>query len=709
MSSLRDLYVSIEFDGVGLNTLTNIDNAIDEIENNLTQMGATVNDATQELNQLGNVGSSAMNEITTESQQAENAVEDTGEAAEGAGDSFQNFKTMALGAIAAVGLAVGGLITSIGGIAAEMETAFDRLGAKTGTTGAELKELEGVARGVFNNAFGESIGEVTDNVAVMRSMFSDLNKDELQGLTEGAYTISDLWGAEVKEVGKTIKTMTATFDDLSNADAMDMITTALQKTGDYSDDLLDTFNEYSTQFKALGYDAEGFTATLIAGAESGAFNFDKLADAAKEGFLLMGEGSDDTRDALKSMGLDANQIIEGINMGGDDAQKAFMAVSTAIGTIKDPAKQAEAALAAFGTPLEDLGPQFRTFFSSVNQDLGEFQGATTAAGIAAYDNFSSRMTSAWRTMKDEMATAFAENGGAELLGAIATKAEELIPKVKDLATDAINFANSVRDNWPAIENTVVGLGVAVGSFVGIMKGLQVIGVINTLFAAWRAGTLAQTLATYGLNTALWASPMTWVVAGIAAVIAIGVLLWKNWDTVKAKAQAFWEATKIVFGLFKDMMMEKLEPVINLFSNLKTMWDNFVSAVKNFKMPDIKMPKVVSKAVDFISGSHATGLGRVPYDGYIGELHRDEAVLTAKQSNALRNAGILSGDNKPQVNLGGEARTSRKAVRGSVVAPQVNITIQGAGHSIEQLEQMARNATEAAIANVFKTLQIQEGV
>ena len=33
----------------------------------------------------------------------------------------------------------------------------------------------------------------------------------------------------------------------------------------------------------------------------------------------------------------------------------------------------------------------------------------------------------------------------------------------------------------------------------------------------------------------------------------------------------------------------------------------------------------------VDGSHASGLARVPYDGYIAELHRDERILTAAES------------------------------------------------------------------------------
>lgn len=38
----------------------------------------------------------------------------------------------------------------------------------------------------------------------------------------------------------------------------------------------------------------------------------------------------------------------------------------------------------------------------------------------------------------------------------------------------------------------------------------------------------------------------------------------------------------------------------------------------------------------INGSHKDGLDRVPHDGYIAELHKDERVLTAKEANNYRN-------------------------------------------------------------------------
>ena len=75
------------------------------------------------------------------------------------------------------------------------------------------------------------------------------------------------------------------------------------------------------------------------------------------------------------------------------------------------------------------------------------------------------------------------------------------------------------------------------------------------------------------------------------------------------------------------------------------------------MPSIKFPSLPSwMGGGGADGSHATGLAQVPFDGYKAILHKDEAVLTARQSNALRDAGILgTTGSRPTLNLEKMAR------------------------------------------------------
>lgn len=229
----------------------------------------------------------------------------------------------------------------------------------------------------------------------------------------------------------------------------------------------------------------------------------------------------------------------------------------------------------------------------------------------------------------------------ELIGNVGGIFKNLIKDLAPIGTTVLaglkGVTGIIQNNWPLIRETVIGLGIAVGTFAVTMKGLQIISVITTLFKAWRAGTLAQTLATYGLNTALLANPITWVVAGIAALIGIGVLLYRNWDTVKAKATELWTTTKEKFTSIKENITAAIQPVVDLFTSLGDKWSNFKNSISNFKMPKIGLPKWMG-GNGLIQGSYAVGTNQVPKN-MIAQIHKDEMIIPARQSRILRQNGV----------------------------------------------------------------------
>jgi hypothetical protein len=77
-------------------------------------------------------------------------------------------------------------------------------------------------------------------------------------------------------------------------------------------------------------------------------------------------------------------------------------------------------------------------------------------------------------------------------------------------------------------------------FAGAITGITT---MIALFKAWRAGTLAATAAQLGFNVALWTSPITWFVIGIAA-IAIGFyLLYTRVEWFRNAVDATWNWIK----------------------------------------------------------------------------------------------------------------------------------------------------------------------
>ena len=71
-----------------------------------------------------------------------------------------------------------------------------------------------------------------------------------------------------------------------------------------------------------------------------------------------------------------------------------------------------------------------------------------------------------------------------------------------------------------------------------------------------------------------------IVLGIAAAIAAGVLIWKNWDTIKQYAGQLWEKVKDVFGRIGSWISEKFNGVKDAASNLWTSIKQTFSGIRD---------------------------------------------------------------------------------------------------------------------------------
>lgn len=115
----------------------------------------------------------------------------------------------------------------------------------------------------------------------------------LQNVTESAFALRDTFGYEIPESTRAAKAMMDNFGT-SGEEAMNLIAAGAQNGLDYSGELLDSISEYSVQFAKVGLDADDMFKVLQKGAESGAFNLDKVGDAVKEFSIRAIDGSDTT-------------------------------------------------------------------------------------------------------------------------------------------------------------------------------------------------------------------------------------------------------------------------------------------------------------------------------------------------------------------------------------------------------------------------------
>lgn len=134
--------------------------------------------------------------------------------------------------------------------------------------------------------------------------------------------------------------------------------------------------------------------------------------------------------------------------------------------------------------------------------------------------------------------------GAQKAGDMLQKAGDALKWCKDHSDTLVNVLKGLAAAW-AIKKVLDfnnGLADCVGNIGGIIKTvLTMTGVLGGQAAATGTATVAQT----GLNTAMAANPIGAVILAIEALIAVGVLLYKNWDTIKAGAQSLWNKFKDV--------------------------------------------------------------------------------------------------------------------------------------------------------------------
>ena len=243
------------------------------------------------------------------------------------------------------------------------------------------------------------------------------------------------------------------------------------------------------------------------------------------------------------------------------------------------------------------------------------------------------------------------DGTIDAIGEKVAKAAEIAGKAMEGIGKAIKW---VYDNANWLIPVLAGV---VGGFAAFNILPTIIPLVTTLTGVVRGVAVAGGI----LNAVMMANPIILIAGLIAILIAAGVALWKNWDTVKAKAQALWAKIKEVFGKTRDAIVgafdtvkQKVKPVIDWIQSK-------IDAIGN----------AIDKVKGFASG---LGFGKAGNSGYgIGQ----KATGTPYFKGGLTR--INEGGRGEIVNLPSGTQiiphdVSKKSVGGSSVV--VNLTVQG---------------------------------
>ena len=362
----------------------------------------------------------------------------------------------------------------MGKIGMEYQSATGQIAAATGATGAELENLQGVMESVYGNNYGENMQEVADAVATVNQQMKGLSGDELQGVTEGAFALRDVFQYDVAESVRAAEALTKNFG-VSGQEAMNLIAAGSQNGLNFSGELLDTISEYSVQFAKVGIDADQMFQIMQAGADSGAWNLDKVGDAIKEMSIRVVDGSETTAAGFAAIGMDADVMAQKFAAGGASAQEAFTDTIAALASMEDPVQQNIAGVNLFGTMWEDLGPEVVNQLASITDEAYAAGDELAKMSEVKYDNLGDALKGAGRKIETALMPV-ANQMTSFLTDALNTINFDGIGQgLANGLTQAVNFVKPIIEPLIApIQQLFTGMfsGDMFGNIGGIMSGIQ---------------------------------------------------------------------------------------------------------------------------------------------------------------------------------------------------------------------------------------------
>lgn len=533
--------------------------------------------------------------------------------------------TAGLAAMGTGAIAATKYLADLGG---EWQTATNQVAASTGAAGKELEGLRDVMEDVYAANYGDNVADVGDAVAMVNRNMANLDQNGLTAATEGALALRDAFEYDVAESTRAAEAIRKNFGS-SAEEAFSLIAAGAQNGLDYSGELIDTINEYSSQFAKLGFDADGMFNILQAGADGTAWNLDKVGDAIKEFSIRAIDGSDSTVEAFTSLGYNAENIMATFAAGGEGANKAFFDVINTLMAVDDQVERDALGVALFGTMWEDLGTEAMEAMAGASQAAYDTEGALEKINQVKYNDLDSAIQGIGRQMEVALLPA-ADAVYQSLMDSmpeITEAMEEVSPVIAEIAGDFADWAGgAISDGLPVLVDGIRDFADWAGkayekakpflSFLWEHKGtvlavaaaLRVlgpaIGAVTTAMNAFKtaktfmallqsSGKIAQVTAAFQRFGSILTGPLGIIIA-VAGAIA---LLYKNWDTVKAWLVNFGNTVNQIWTNFSNMVGNAIAAIGQKFpmlgAYLQGWWESIQAAVDNVKA-------IFQNIIDFIS-------------------------------------------------------------------------------------------------------------
>lgn len=419
----------------------------------------------------------------------------------------------------------------------EVDAGLDIVIAKTGASGDALEDMQGIVKEIATSmptdfeTAGNAVGEVNTRFGLTGDALQDLSKKFIQ--------FASINGTDVT----------------SSVDQAQKALSAFGLSADSAGTLLDAMNATG---QATGVSMD----TLLSGLVSNGAAFQEMGLTIDQAVVAMG--------AMEVSGADSSAVMSGLQKALKNAAAEGIPFNEALANIQTAILTDTDGMGGLTAAYDLFGKSGAQIYAAVQAGTLDFAALGTTA-----TEMGGSVTAAYEGMIDPadqatVAINAAKVAGAELGNTLQTAAAPILTTVTDLIK---GLTEKFRSLTPEQQQTIikaVALVAAIGPVISIVGGL--VSGLGTLVAAFNPVTLV-----------------------IGAIIAAGVALWKNWDTVKAAAQKLWSFIQPIFqrignfigGIWSGLVQKTTQT----WNSIKQAIQNPLETAKNF----------VKGAIDKIKG------------------------------------------------------------------------------------------------------------
>lgn len=260
----------------------------------------------------------------------------------------------------------------------------------------------------------------------------------------------------------------------------------------------------------------------------------------------------------------------------------------------------------------------------------------------------------------------------EIQKAVAKVAPGIAQFFKELSSGKVD-----KKKWTDIGESIGRIAVGVVAVIAAVKGISAIfGVITTVISVVKAvisviklafvvvKSIITVIKVVGAVISVLASAFGPVILAIAAAIAIGVLLWKNWDKIREAAGDLLEGIKATIGNVRDAIVTGIQAAIDWITSLPAEALKWGSDIINGIVSGIQSAVGrVGEAVKGVADKIKSFLGfSEPEDGPLSDFHTYMPDMID-----LMASGITSGKKKVKDALEGMTGEMSVIAKANVVS------------------------------------------